>query len=117
MRIVRSAILFALLYLSLISCAPAIGDTCEGDANCNLQDRSFCDLSIPDGYCTLDNCNPGSCPDDAVCVAFDETTTFCLEACASDDDCRRRSASSDLSCIDDGVHDPYCYRPQATSGE
>ncbi|MEM1348657.1 MAG: hypothetical protein AAGI01_08895 [Myxococcota bacterium] len=110
MRMLRVGTLAVVLFSCLPACAPAIGDTCEGDVNCNAQDRAFCDLSIPNGYCTLANCNPGSCPDDAVCVEFDETTTFCLEACASDNDCR-----ADLSCVDDDVHDRYCYRAPSES--
>lgn len=66
------------------------------------------------GYCTIFNCEPGGCPDEAVCVAYQTvpsteaacrdtsagtrlTRTFCMRSCNSGGDCRRGYACVDLS--------------------
>jgi hypothetical protein len=73
--------------------APAIGDECQSDLDCDLENRRTCDLSLPGGYCTLTGCEQGSCPDGAVCVALapesgEEPENRCLASCKDDDGCR-----------------------------
>lgn len=103
----------ALLFLSLAGCAPAIGDECQTSADCSQSGERLCDVTQRGGYCTVFNCEPGSCPDDSVCIAFaaEESAvpecqdannlsrfhrSFCLASCGSDDDCRGGYACVDL---------------------
>lgn len=62
----------------------------------------MCDTSQPGGYCTVFNCEPGTCPDDSVCVSFHNSASgsfcseiadrfqrpFCMAPCSGDGDCR-----------------------------
>jgi hypothetical protein len=93
--------LFSLL--GAIGCKPEIGDDCQVSTDCsNIGDR-LCDTTQPGGYCTIFNCEPGTCPEEAICVAFKTdissacpdpqggirlTRTFCLKSCDGNDDCR-----------------------------
>jgi hypothetical protein len=79
----------------------------------------LCDISMPGGYCTIFNCEPGGCPEEAVCIAYRNTLapvgacmdtasrarlerTFCMRRCKSDSDCR-----GGYACIDMGVENPW----------
>src|SRR6266849_6272350 len=81
-------------------CSPKIGDKCSVSTDCSVQGDRLCDPTQPGGYCTIFNCEPNRCPDEAVCVAFNEPTcsssalsrrfqrTFCMLVCESNEDCR-----------------------------
>lgn len=85
MRLARTATaLLALLALS--ACAAEIGDECTSDAECG-QGR-FCDRSSRGGYCTVTPCRPGTCPENSVCVEFENEETYCMALCESAGDCR-----------------------------
>jgi hypothetical protein len=89
---------------ALTGCTPHIGDKCVLNTDCSIQGTRVCDNSMPNGYCTLFNCTPNSCPDYAVCVMFGSAVpgcpydgyaapartqrTMCLEYCNTDSDCR-----------------------------
>jgi hypothetical protein len=84
----------------LAGCSPKIGDKCTVSTDCSVQGDRLCDPTQPGGYCTIFNCEPNKCPDEAVCVAFNEAScsspalsrrfqrTFCMLVCQSDSDCR-----------------------------
>lgn len=102
--------LLALLALAtaastLVGCAPEIGDDCTTSLDCSQLGDRLCDTSQPEGYCTIFNCEPDACPDEAVCMGFgleldpacstvDDARwnrferTFCMIACEEQDDCR-----------------------------
>lgn len=86
-------------------CLPKIGDKCTSSLDCSQTGQRLCDTTQPDGYCTVFNCEPDSCPDTAACVAFNNTIdpacgsstdgsrprferTFCVAPCKEDSDCR-----------------------------
>jgi hypothetical protein len=92
-----------------LGCTPQIGDKCTVSTNCSTTGDRLCDVTQPDGYCTKFNCEPGSCPEDSVCVNFGTTLSiiddyagscspsqgnspykrsFCMANCSSDSDCR-----------------------------
>ncbi|MFO0660125.1 MAG: hypothetical protein U0165_09885 [Polyangiaceae bacterium] len=86
-----------------IGCKTKIGDKCTTSTDCSTQGDRLCDTTEPGGYCTIFNCDPNSCPEEASCVAFDLQSdplcyvpadsqrmlrTFCLRGCESEDDCR-----------------------------
>ena len=98
--------LFALVAMGAAGCKAKIGDSCSLSTDCSATGDRLCDTSQPGGYCTLFNCEPGRCPDEAVCVAFrvvadgtDATCddpqrwarferSFCERTCGSNSDCR-----------------------------
>ena len=93
-------------------CSPKIGDDCKSSVDCSQQGDRLCDTTQPGGYCTIFNCEPGTCPeDDGVCVAFNPELdpacqavddgqwarferTFCMHECEDHDDCR-----DDYECV------------------
>jgi len=90
-------ILFMLLALGLLApamgCTKAIGDGCTLSTDCSIQADRACDTSQPSGYCTVIGCDGNSCPDEALCIAFNAhapriTRRYCMAACEVDDDCR-----------------------------
>src|SRR4051794_9134146 len=102
LRTERWACLWALVMClaALAGCSPKIGDKCTISTDCSVQGDRLCDPTQPGGYCTIFNCEPNKCPDEAVCVAFNEPScsspalsrrfqrTFCMAVCESDNDCR-----------------------------
>jgi hypothetical protein len=101
---------FALALLAGLSaatagCTPHIGDKCVVNTDCSISNTRQCDTSQPTGYCTVFNCAPNTCPDNAACVLFQASVpgcplddysapsrtgrTFCMETCNSDSDCRQ----------------------------
>jgi uncharacterized membrane protein YgcG len=88
-----------------LGCTPKIGDDCSVSTNCSSTGDRLCDVTQPGGYCTTFNCEPGSCPEDSVCVNFGTQLSpiagcapsqanspykrsFCMADCGSDSDCR-----------------------------
>lgn len=107
-RLVFAVCLFAIAGLG--GCKPKIGDSCTTSTDCSVNGDRLCDTSQPDGYCTVFNCEPDSCPEgEAICVAFDDMVcgmpdprrrfarTFCMAVCDDNSDCR-----SGYQCIDVG---------------
>jgi hypothetical protein len=94
-------------------CTPHIGDKCLVNTDCSISNTRQCDTSQPTGYCTVFNCAPNSCPDNAACVLFQASIagcplddysapsrtgrTFCMQTCNSDSDCRQ---SDGYRCAD-----------------
>jgi len=99
------------LGLALGACKPGIGDACTTSTDCSQSGDRLCDISQPNGYCTIFNCEPAGtnaaskCPDDSACIAFaaepsplEECAnalgatpyqrTFCLRKCDRNSDCR-----------------------------
>jgi hypothetical protein len=87
-----------------LACQPDIGDSCALHSDCSQTGDRICDPTFPGGYCTIFNCEPGTCPSEAVCVAFYTTPserqecadptdrrlerTFCMKTCTGNGDCR-----------------------------
>ncbi len=104
---------FAALALAA-GCSPKIGDKCTVSTDCSATGDRLCDITEPGGYCTVFNCEPDGCPDDAACINFGTTLSlsnsdapvpvlngctasqgnspyqrsFCMASCQSDSDCR-----------------------------
>jgi len=96
--------LFAALTLLGTSgaCATQIGDDCTSDAECG--EGRVCDRTSRAGYCTVSPCAPNSCPENSVCVRFENDVTYCMGLCESNDDCRTGYTCTD----DDGAPVRYC---------
>jgi len=98
-----------------IGCKPKIGDDCKLSTDCSAAGDRLCDITAPGGYCTVFNCEPGSCPDgESLCVEFgaqrstvaacrdDQSPspyarTFCMATCEKDSDCRGGYRCVDLT--------------------
>ena len=116
--------LFALL--GATGCKDKIGDSCRVNVDCASDGTRICDLSSPGGYCTIEGCVGGSCPKEAVCVAFfptafltapcsPETEDLICSPCdpaSGDSECNAfcDPESTDRSCdpCDPGTSDPDC---------
>lgn len=85
----------------MAGCAPTVGDTCETDAACGT--GLFCDLSTPDGYCTVSPCRTGECPEEAVCVDFGGEASYCMRRCDDGQGCR-----DGLTCREDLGEVAFC---------
>jgi hypothetical protein len=101
----RLWLLGVLAPLSLVfGCTPEIGDSCTQSTDCSQLGNRLCDATQPGGYCTIFNCQPNECPNEAVCVAFEYTDpgcgpvaggqwprferTFCMRGCSNNGGCR-----------------------------
>ena len=102
----RPGVLLALLLAAFaFGCTPKIGDSCTTSTNCSASGDRLCDITQPGGYCTIFNCEPGTCPDNSVCINFGTRLSpandcslsnsnspyqrsFCMAPCSSPGDCR-----------------------------
>jgi hypothetical protein len=62
-----------------------------------------CELSLPEGYCTVPDCETIGCPDDGVCIVFNQDQSFCMLQCANDADCREGYV-----CVTQFGAQPFC---------
>lgn len=104
-----------LLCVAFAGCKPKIGDDCKISTDCSAAADRLCDITEPGGYCTVYNCEPGTCPpDESLCVEFGAQRSpvpectdlqspspygraFCLATCSHDSDCRDGYRCRDLS--------------------
>jgi hypothetical protein len=109
------------LGLAVAGCRPEIGDKCQTSVDCSQVGDRLCDISQPDGYCTIYNCEPKAsngatkCPDEALCIVYAAepspvpgcanrlgntpySRSFCMKECDNTTDCR-----SGYVCLDVGA--------------
>jgi hypothetical protein len=121
------------LPLVLAACTPNIGDKCQLSTDCAISGGRICDTSQPNGYCTILNCIPNSCPGGASCVLFQPSVpgcgyddyhspsrtgvSFCMAQCDQDSKCRQgdgyvcadpRKAPWNAAIIDDNQSQRVC---------
>ncbi|MEZ4288037.1 MAG: hypothetical protein R3A47_07815 [Polyangiales bacterium] len=82
-----------MLLLGLVGCQPQIGDSCSNPGDCSANGVRVCDLQQPGGYCTIQSCDPDTCPSSSICVEWRyqpsrTSETWCMAECGSDSDCR-----------------------------
>ena len=123
---------FVLLTLGLtlsamaMGCSPKIGDHCATSVNCDINGTRICDVAQPNGYCTVSNCDPGSCPvAESDCVQFEPaverlSVTYCMKKCTKDGDCRtgdgyRCLAATDVAAVNLDNGNKVCVIPRPTS--
>jgi hypothetical protein len=66
----RSAVFGLVTVLALVGCGKEIGDKCIISTDCSPNGDRQCDSSSQEGYCTIQGCDVGTCPEEAVCVRF-----------------------------------------------
>jgi len=59
-----------LLAVAATGCRREIGDECVTAVDCNPNGSRSCDATQPGGYCTIQGCDEGSCPEEAVCMRY-----------------------------------------------
>jgi len=114
-RLAEKMLLLLALAALAVACKPNIGDDCQVSTDCSAAGDRLCDITSPGGYCTVFNCEPGSCPEDeSLCVQFAAerspvescrndpspspyARTFCMATCENDDDCRAGYTCADVS--------------------
>jgi hypothetical protein len=52
------------------ACGHKIGDSCTVSSDCSDDGSRVCDTFSPGGSCTIEGCDFGTCPEEAVCVRF-----------------------------------------------
>jgi hypothetical protein len=109
-RLPFGALAAGLLGLGALACTPQIGNSCTLNTDCSIDNSRQCDDSQPNGYCTVFNCSPNTCPNNAVCVElqanvpgcpYDDYSSpsrggrsMCLKPCNHDSDCRQSDGYS-----------------------
>ena len=110
-------LLLALSALGAGACAAEIGDECATSVDCSPEGDRMCDIAQVGGYCTIRDCTPDSCPDDALCVRFGSEQrfqrSFCMASCEGSSDCRDgyRCAEQDgeqMTVVDDDRSGRFC---------
>jgi len=114
-RLPEKLLLLCALIALAGACKPKIGDDCKLSTDCSAAGDRLCDITAPGGYCTMFNCEPGTCPDgESLCVEFGATRgsaeqcrnqqspspysrTFCMQTCDETGDCRSGYVCADLS--------------------
>lgn len=105
------------LFVALLvaGCGAKIGDSCRSNIDCSPLGDRFCDTAPMNGYCTKENCDPTSCPSEAVCIRFftpladqpcmvDTSQTLGRGSCANvDDRCVCDTTDSNNMCVDTGT--------------
>ena len=85
-------IVVGIALMSSAGCKAIIGDSCVTSYDCSEDGSRVCDPTFPNGYCTILDCEPNSCPTEAVCVQFFEgvhSRNYCMRQCKKNPDCDR----------------------------
>jgi len=115
--VVTALAFFALGAAAMGGCAAEIGDGCTTSVDCSPEGDRMCDIAQRGGYCTIRDCTPDSCPDDALCVQFGVEQrfqrTFCMQVCDGAGDCRDGYAcaaadGAQLTIVDEDRSGRFC---------
>jgi len=101
-------------------CGHSIGDSCSNNVDCDPTGLRFCDTAPLGGYCTIDGCDVGTCPSEAVCIRFftpianepcSSVKSFPANGCRVDERCVCNSSTNgvcDQSLADAMGNDGHC---------
>ncbi|MBK8995472.1 MAG: hypothetical protein IPM35_06965 [Myxococcales bacterium] len=67
--------------------AGSIGAPCTGAGDCTGGACITEDQGWPNGYCAVEGCSAGSCPDGSDCFEMTSGKTFCLKTCGDSSEC------------------------------
>lgn len=71
---------------ALAGCGDEIGQGCSQHTDCAQDGSRICDVTSPDGYCTIEGCDFGTCPEGSICVRFFPVTQL-TKSCTVTTDC------------------------------
>lgn len=101
----------------LAACGRSIGDECFANVDCATDGTRQCLDSTQGGYCTIEGCDRGTCPDDALCVRF-FPSEFSSKPCSSDAECLPYElCTSDLKCVMRSSEKRYCVQGCESAGD
>jgi hypothetical protein len=108
-------VLLAVLFPAVLAgaCSHEIGDQCTTSVDCDPNGTRSCDLSQPNGYCTIAGCDQSSCPSSSACIRTFPTeflSTPCDPTCVGSGDCAM-GCQADEVCVEkwDAVSEPVTY--------
>jgi hypothetical protein len=90
------ALVATTLLFALAGCGHNIGDPCNSNVDCSPAGDRFCDRSVIGGYCTIEGCDIGTCPDNEPCVRFFTAIMDDADRCGATKPC-----TPDERCIAD----------------
>lgn len=105
-----------LLAVATTGCRREIGDECVTAVDCNPNGSRSCDATQPGGYCTIQGCDEGSCPEEAACMRY-FPAQFLTKPC---DPSAVTACAADEICLDGGLCAPlstelrYCVKTCAS---
>lgn len=99
-KVVRVTLTVGFL-MACLGCESKVGDPCVTSTQC--APGQLCDINSEEGYCTLRDCEEGSCPSGSICVTFENLDRYCMATCQSGDDCR-----DGYSCDEEVAAEPIC---------
>ena len=90
-----------------------IGGACSVDADCKDPGADCYPASVNgnptgflNGYCLINGCTPGSCPDGSVCeVIYADGSAACMASCGETPECRDTEG---YACYEQGICFPGC---------
>ncbi len=92
------------LTLLAAGCSPQIGDSCGSSTDCSINGDRICDFASPGGYCTVQGCDPDTCPGNSLCVEWRfnpprTSESYCMDRCAANGGCRQGAG---YACVHEG---------------
>ena len=110
----------------IAGCQSEIGDGCGSSSDCALNASRICDTTQPGGYCTIQGCDPDTCPGNSLCVEWRFvpgrlSTRFCMSQCRVAGDCRgeyscfsglQNAETVEQACIELELPDPETGEPR-----
>jgi hypothetical protein len=109
---IRSVMLAASVALAMLAlgCGHQIGDACIVSTDCSPQGDRLCDISMREGYCTIQGCDYSTCPSEAACIRF-FTGSFDNKACTAQADCSLDELCDlEGKCVPRSSEIRYCMR-------
>ena len=103
-RVLQTLIMMLIMIsvmMSFIACESQVGDPCVSSTQC--APGQLCDVNSAEGYCTVRDCEEGSCPEGSICVTFESLDRYCMATCAEADDCR-----DGYTCDEEVASTPVC---------
>src|SRR5450432_4236944 len=87
------------------ACSHEIGDECKTSVDCDPNGTRSCDLSQPNGYCTIAGCDQSSCPSSSACIRTFPTEFLMTSTDDPADDCDPACGGTDCPhhCLSDEV--------------
>jgi hypothetical protein len=119
----RLGLLAALAGSGLVGCGYQIGASCIVDTDCSADGSRTCDISEPDGYCTILGCDYDTCPSDSECVKFytgqfaNKPCTYTTENATTDNCSYDEECSLDNTCVPRAAEQRDCMATCSSSGD
>jgi hypothetical protein len=99
------------------ACGHKIGDSCNISSDCAQDGTRVCDTFSPGGYCTIQGCDFGTCPGEAVCVRFFPALENATP-CTTQNDCQIDEVCTvGGQCAPSSIEQRFCMLSCSGSGD